>query len=445
MTAIKVKKDTFSGASKVYDAGSDGLAAAVRGLAIDHARIKVEVAQVADLTDNSTGTNGGAIVAMNVPTAAFDASAAGGVTASALNTSLDKLENAGAVLVRSLNNVRARLGLDIMSHASGTVAAADTIPAQDLTGTGGTGNTTPTFASAVTALTQAQKNVYRLARAANEVLTAIGEEPLAIAAMSGMPSDYALAAIPTISASADGAASVSKTVVDAFLTAVANNLASIAYAWNSAMIQGGLSDLTDSSGGTPATGLAAMTMPTPANGAATTSAPKAGFDTAMGIIEENLSEVATRMNVLRRRYGLAPYTDNTGATVDGTLSSQSVNLSAVDGSTGTVAVDQVSALADLTLIKNAQSSLVQGINDLVGFFGLDPLTDALGGTTSTTLANIPATGTGVGGATGTPTLLDTEVDAALAVIRDNNSTLAATLNSMTGTGVPTKPLSVVAQ
>jgi hypothetical protein len=445
MTAIKVKKDTYSGASKVYDAGADGLAAAVRGLAIDHARIKVEVAQVADLTDNSTGTNGGAIVAMTVPTAAFDASAAGGVTSSALNTSLGKLENAGAVLVQSLNNVRARLGLDILSHASGTVAAADTIPAQDLTGTGGTGNTTPTFTSAVTALTQAKKNVYRLARATNEVLVAIGEEPLDIAAMAGMPSDYALTAITATSASADGVASVAKTVVDAFLAAVANNLASIAYAWNSAMVQGGLSDLTDSSGGTASTGLAALTMPTPANGAATTSSPKAGFDTALGIIEENLSEVATRMNVLRRRYGLAPYTDSTGATVDGTLSSQAVDLSAVDGSSGTSAVDQVSALDRLGKIKNAQSSLAQGINDLVGFFGLDPLTDALGGTKSTTISNIAATGTGVGGSTGTPTLLDTEVDAALVVIRNNNSTLAATLNGMTGTGAPTKPLSVVAQ
>jgi hypothetical protein len=252
--------------------------------------------------------------------------------------------------------------------------------------------------------------------------------------------------VPAGTASATGALSVSKTLVDAFLAAHANNLATIAAAFNAfQVIMGGfsgISDLTDSSGGSASDTLAAFTVPTPAAGAATTSSPKAGFDTALGVIENNQAEVATRMNVIRAAFGLAKYTDSTGQTPNGTLESQSVNLTAVDGSSGTSAVEPVSGLARLATIRDNNASLAAGINELCDFFGLTHLTNNNGGSASTTIANIAATSTGVGGAN---TLLDTEVDAALSVIRDNLSSLAAKLNAMTGSGAQIgKPLHVVA-
>ncbi len=42
MSAVKIKKHQFTGLSKVYSRDPDGLAAILRGLAIDNARIALE-------------------------------------------------------------------------------------------------------------------------------------------------------------------------------------------------------------------------------------------------------------------------------------------------------------------------------------------------------------------------------------------------------------------
>lgn len=237
MSAVKIRASHFTGLAKVYSRDPDGLAAILRGLAIDNARLKVEVSTVKDFTDNSTGVAGASIVKMGVPTVAIDGTAAGGVTASALNTSLGKIANAGNVMANTINEASSLLGLVATTAASGTQAAADTIPALDKTGASGAGNAVADFATAVTALKRARDNVHHLTNGVNEVLVALGQAPVPCAKVSHVL-DKALLAIPTVNASTTGTSAISKTAVDAYLTAVANNIATLAAAWNAAMNQG---------------------------------------------------------------------------------------------------------------------------------------------------------------------------------------------------------------
>ena len=127
MTAILIKRHQFTGLSKVYSREPDGLAAILRGLAIDNARLKVEINTVKQITYNSGGTAGSGLVALAIPLVAIDATSAGGAQVSALNTSLGKIANAGKVLTGTINEASALLGLPASSAASGAQAAADTI------------------------------------------------------------------------------------------------------------------------------------------------------------------------------------------------------------------------------------------------------------------------------------------------------------------------------
>lgn len=418
---------------------------ALQGLAVGLARSRLEASGVPDLTDNSTGTAGTSLADVPIPASAFDASAAGGTQLTALNTSIGKIENAGRVLVNSFNKVRAIVGLPLLTAANGTEAAANTIPAQDTSATAASGTSSVDFESAIAAMKVAAGNVGILAHGLSQIRAAIGEPAVVSSAYRGHFTSLALADIPTVVAATDGSSSVATAAATSFLAAVANNLATLAALWNQMFNQGSFSTLTDSTGGTSSTGLVANASPAPANGAATTSAPKAGFDTQLAAINDGFGELVSTMNVLRNFYDLAPYTDSTGVTANGTLSAVSNSLTAVDGSTGTSAVDEVTALARMVTVKNNMSSLAVGINDLVGFVGVPSLTDALGGTASTTIAAVAATGTGVGGATGTPTLLNADVDTWLGHARDNLATLAAKLNAIIGAAeVSMKPLTVVA-
>lgn len=443
MSAIKVTKDNFSGTSKIFD-GS--LAAMVRGLAIDNARGKIQNAQLTDFTDNSTGTAAASIADAVLPAAVFDASDAGGADQSALNTALGKFENAGAVLADGLNRIRSRFGLPLISTASGTIAAAMTIPAQDKTVASTSGTSAVDYASGVAQLKAAKQNLRKLVLAHNEILVALGHAKLDDNLNAGFPGSVAaLADVGAADASEDGSSSIAKTVVDAFLTSLAAGVATIAASYNSLLTQGEITDLTDSTGGTAAATLVANPAPAAAAGAATTSSPKAGFDTALAAITNAVASLAARTNQLRNLYGLSPLlTDSSGGTVSTTLASISNNLTAVDGSSGTSALDATTAAARMGSVNNAISSLNAAINGVLDVEGIPHLTDALEGTVSNTLAVIAATGTGVGG-TDPVTMLDSAVDTWLGHTRDNVASLAAKLNAVTGSGMLTQaPLSVVA-
>ena len=231
MATIKIKRHQFSGLSKVYSREPDGLAAILRGLAIDSARLKVEVSGVKQFTDNSTGAGGASIVALPIPSAAIDATSAGGAQTTALNTSLGKIANAGKVIANTINEASSLLGLPASSAATGAQAAADTIPAQDKTNAATSGNTSANFGSTVAALSVAANDLYMLAEGVNEVLVAVGATPIALPNVS-RAYGTTLVTIPTVVADTDGSTAAAQADVQGFLVAAAEAIATIAAAWN---------------------------------------------------------------------------------------------------------------------------------------------------------------------------------------------------------------------
>lgn len=446
---LGVKTTSFNNLASTYRKDGIGLGPVIRGILIDNARMKIEVTQVPDLTDNSTGVASATVsaVAMAIPTAPFDATSAGGAQLTATNAAFVKIENAGRVLVNSINNARARLGMPNMAAASGVQAAADTIPAQDKSVATANGVSAIDYATGIAAMLQTRKNIYRLFRGMNGLFRAMGEPIMShtLINAANFPSDLNLSAITAASASATGASSISKTVMDAFLDACANNIATMALVWNRQMVQGGsITDLTDSSGGTASpTNIVAMPTPAAAAGAATTSSPKAGFDAQLAIIANSCASLAARTNILIDHFGGTRLTDNSGGTPSTTLAAQSANLTAVDGSSGTSAVDVVTAAARMASVRNNIADLTRAINLLAPSFGVGLLADASGGSANTTLEAITATGTGVGGATPV-TMLDSAVDTWLGQVQNNIATLAGRLNAMTDANMPKKPLSFYA-
>lgn len=447
MAVTKVGKRHFSGLGRVATAEAHSLGDVIRKLAQDLARTKLQNTALTDFTDSSTGVAAGTFVDAVIPTAAFDATSAGGALRTDFNTAQTALLNAQAVVGDWINRVRRLIGLPLLSWATGTITTPGTIPALTLTTTTTSGATSLDFASGVTAMKLMHKNNRILVDAWREFQMATGS--IVFASTLLKQSDVygqAIVDTPAAAASATGASAISKAVADAFLTALAANIATIANDYNF-FISGvaALVDLTDSSGGTAAATLPANTVPIAAAGAATTSSPKAGFDTELVVIKNSLASLCKRMNELRTMFGLARYTDSTTGTASTTLAADTVNLTAVDGSSGTVAVDQVTGRARLSTIQNACSSLNVGINEVRSAAGLFPFTDStVGAVLSTTLGAIAATGGGVGGATAV-TLLDTDVDAWLVINRNNMATLAKALNDITGTAMDmTPPLQVVA-
>lgn len=201
--------------------------------------------------------------------------------------------------------------------------------------------------------------------------------------------------------------------------------------------------LTDNSGGTPAASLVANPAPVAFAGAASTSAPKAGFDTELGKIANNLADLTLRANLLLGQNDMATLTDSSGGTANTTLEALLVDLTAVDGSSGTAALDEASARLRMASVNNALSSLAAAVNDLAVIYGVDPLVDLIGGTVGTTIPAIAATAGGVGG-TGPVTMLDVAVDAWLVINRNNVASLAAKLNAMVGSAALAHAPSVVA-
>jgi hypothetical protein len=238
MTAIKVRADQFVGSSHLFTREPNGLAAILRGMLIDSARLKVEVSGVHDFTDNSTGTPAAAYVAVPIPVTPIDGTTTGGVTIAALNASLVKIQNAGLVITNTINVASALLGLPANVSAFGTQATIDIIPAQDKTGTGGAGVAVATLASAAASFRIAKSNLVRLIHGSNDVLRAIGVAPLTASPFGPHVLDLTIAAIPITVIVAAGPGAVAKTDVDAFLTAYANNVATLAATWNAAMTQG---------------------------------------------------------------------------------------------------------------------------------------------------------------------------------------------------------------
>lgn len=236
MPAIKVTQEYFSSSAKLY--GADGLGAVIRGLAIDHARIKVMAADIEDLTDNSGGSDAGAtgLVDLDVPTAAFDATSANGADDAEFNTAIGKIENAMAVIAEAANTARAKLGLTAFTYA-GTVAASNTIAALDTSVSAATGANAIDYTEGKAAMETAKKHLRKLVFGLDEVFVALGETKLTSAVTGDYTSAWALTAIADAASSADGSEAVSKADADDFLADFADNIATIAAKWNAVMVQ----------------------------------------------------------------------------------------------------------------------------------------------------------------------------------------------------------------
>ena len=224
------------------------------------------------------------------------------------------------------------------------------------------------------------------------------------------------------------------------LAAIVRGLAADTARNRSAQLNTGL---TDNSGGIAAANLVANPAPVAAAGAATTSAPKAGFDTELGKIANNIADLALRANLLLGQNDMAALTDSSGGTASTTLEALAADLTAVDGSSGTAALDEASARLRMAAVNNALSSLGAAVNDLAVIYGVVPLADLIGGTVGTTIPAIAATAGGVGG-TGPVTMLDVAVDAWLVINRNNVASLAGKLNAMVGTAALAHAPSVIA-
>lgn len=453
---VKVTKTYFSGVSRVHDASEGGLADVVRKVMQDNARNRLQAA-IADVTDNSGGTpnysssvatlqaqNYSSTLVPDYETAGTDMSPKAG-----FDTAIGKIANAQAVIAEHLNQLAAPLGLPLITNSTGgTVAALRTVPALDLTLTAVSANgVNPDDARA--RLQTIAANTSKLAGMVNRIAVAVGETKVNLDSLGyTFPGTLTLDAITSTGAAVAGstaAPSLADSVVDAELGKIADNIATLVEYLN-AMAGAAPSDLTDNSGGTASvtSTLVANAAPDAADGAATTSSPKAGFDAELAKIENNLSDLTLRTNLLLERNNLASskLTDNTGVTPNTTIEALSVDLTAVDGSSGTAAVDVTTATARMGTINNALASIAAKVNVLAPTYGVKAITDSTGGTASSTIADVAATATGVSGAGAT--MLDTDVDTWLSNNRNNIATLAAKLNEMTGTEASYIPLQAIA-
>lgn len=237
MSAIKVTLSHFSGTSKVFTTEETGLAAVIRGLAIDNARLAVQTTAVPDFVDNSTGVAAATVADVVVPKTVTNASASAiGSPKAALDTALNGIEDALSVLAENVNKGRTRLGLVAVTY-SGTVTTSGTIPAVTKALAATSGASTATLKSARASIQAAKNGLARVLMATNEVLVAVGEAKIK---SSLTFADLSALAVPNPAAtvaSATGADAASDTEVDAALTALANGIATVASKWNAAMSQ----------------------------------------------------------------------------------------------------------------------------------------------------------------------------------------------------------------
>lgn len=432
------------GLSSVYGLSHSDLVKTVIALAQEAARTRVESSNFTDFTDNTTGTAATAVGAVTVPPA-FTATGTDVAPKAGFDAALDKIEDVQASLAESLNPILGTLGAAALTYTTGT-ATAGTIPAMDktLTAVSGAGSNAVNAIDGRARITAAVNNQSTIIKAVNQVAVAVGYPILpdlsgGSAVSTGVLASLAATGTGALATAADQ--SLSDTATDAALTALANNYAT-AIAHVASILGAPVADLTNSVGGTASDTVSALAAWTAATASGSNLAPKAGFDTEVQVIENNLSDVTSRVNLIRGRFGYSQLTNSTAVTPDTTLAAQASGLTAVDG-TGSNGLEVVSANTTLTALRNNIATLVAAINTVAAEYGVTAMTDSSGGTASaTTVVNVPASGAGTA-ATGATGVLDTDVDAALVIIKNAVTTFGNKLNAMTSATIQSRPMGVV--
>ena len=188
-----------------------------------------------------------------------------------------------------------------------------------------------------------------------------------------------------------------------------------------------ITDLTDSSGGTPDTStytlLAASTDLVNAANASTNLAQKASAETNLTLVKDALLELATKANEYSTKLGRTSLTYNGGGTaVDGTVAAIGVAVTAA--TTGAQATETNALLA---VLNNAFYTVGVQVNKLCVSTGVAPLVlTALTTSFSSTVAAITV-GTGTAA---DPGITKVALDAELVKLRTNVATIAAKLNAL---------------
>ncbi len=444
--------------SRADQLGYDKLVQAIIGLAQDNARAKLTPATITKQTDSTTGTAASTVAAITIPAAFVHVSGSDLAPKAGFDTAIGKLSNCANSLAAFINPYRATLGLQPVALAGvGTITAA--LPALDktLSGVDGTGTNAVDASTGRTQLSKARDNLATLTLACNEIAYALGMDTITDASGGAV---YKSSGVLTLQSSASTASgvngatatpSLSDTATDTALTALAAGYASLSYFINWALDHDAAQNLTDNSTGTASTALppvieAIDTAPATYQDVSTASAPHAGVNTALGVINTNMSDLTKKINELARfNEGIAELTDSTGGSPDYTLAAVTTNQTAVNG-TGSNSLSNALIRPILVKVANNFATLTAKVNELSPIYGLPVLTDSSSGTASTT-GTVVALGTsasGVDNSAAATGVADTVMDAILVAITNNLATLAARLNAMDNAD-NTRPLAVVAK
>lgn len=441
MTVV-VTKNYFSGMSNIHDAGPNGLAAIIRGLATGQARTTIFAASLAGLVDSSGGTKGNILSTLNLvtPSGLFNATVAGGVQTTAFNTSLGKIRNAQVTIASRLRVALGKLGLPPVVSVEGTDGLG-TIAAMDLTATTAAGAAAVSYASFVAAANIAVINLQALTAGMNSLIGALGGKKIsavfvdsnstaAIILRAG--NSVSMLAIPAVVSDATGANSVKLSDGTLFLATMAANMATLASYYNRIISGAGTNQtLTDSTGGTASatsTLVAINFAQTPYQDVATASAPSTGINALLLLYRNALSSIQDQLNTYYENAGLALVADSTGGVVSQTLAVETIALTAVNGTTDSVSA--VSLNASLHAVANNIATLARQINAIVANQAQAPLIDSSGGTAGATLVAIPAT-VFLSNTSAAVGVLNTAAITAITAVRNDISTLAAALNFIT--------------
>lgn len=213
-------------------------------VAQNSARSLIGAVTFPSFVDNSTGVAGSALAAVPTQTGKVAQSGTNLASRTAFNTAIGKTNDAVAVLAGLLNlgmtpmalskPVGGGAGTVSLTGATGTVAVAGTVPAQDKTvaGVDGSAGNSMLRLEFNAAVTRARNNLATLMRGYNLMATAIGVATIKNDTLGGSDKTY-IVSTPLTATTAVAAGSVAtsdlatKVAADAALTVLANDIAFI--------------------------------------------------------------------------------------------------------------------------------------------------------------------------------------------------------------------------